>query len=332
MSIEQNIREISRRLLSDGVVDLIIGYGKGTLPYTTTPVFIRNAEDVEKLVWNPCCTNNLALYVRREFEQARKNKDASPLKLGVVTKKCDAKALVELIRENQIKRESIVIIAVPCSGMLDKTKLRKIAGGREISHLEVKGAEVILGGAEFETKVNRNEVLRTNCIVCKEPETLPIADEIITEKDDYQKPFIEDDFADVKEHEALSPQERWERFRAEFENCIRCYACRNACPMCYCTECFAECSQPRWLGSSVELKDVLFFQIVRVLHQAGRCVDCGACADACPMELDIRKYVRKLNYDSLNIFRFEPGVSPEDKPLLATFSLEDVQEFLTEPD
>ncbi|MCD6384711.1 4Fe-4S ferredoxin [Candidatus Sumerlaeota bacterium] len=332
MSIEQNIREISRKLLSDGVVDLIIGYGQGTLPYATTPVFIRNADDVEQLIWNPCCTNNLALYVRRELEQANKKKDARPLKIGVVTKKCDAKAMVELIRENQLKRESIVVIAVPCSGMLDKAKLHKRAGDRELLRVEVSGSEVILAGRGFEIKVNRDEVLRDNCLVCKDPESLPIADEIVVEKDDYKKPYVEDDFSDVKEHEKLSPQERWAVFRAEFENCIRCYACRNACPMCYCSECFAECSQPRWLGGSVELKDVLFFQIVRVLHQAGRCVDCGACAAACPMDLDIRKYTRKLNYDALNIFRFETGVSPDDKPLLATFSIDDTQEFITEPE
>ncbi|MCX7766189.1 MAG: 4Fe-4S binding protein, partial [Candidatus Sumerlaeia bacterium] len=295
------------------------------------PLFITSPDRIEQLVWGPCCTNNLAVYVQRQFARTKKVRNASPIKIGIIAKKCDVRALVELIREKQLERSRLVVIGVPCTGVFDKSKLIHFAKGREILNLQVKGKEVIISGSKFTVTVNRDLILRENCLVCKEPENLPLVDIMLKGDEDYQKPFHEDDFADVKQYENQTPQERWQAFKSEFENCIRCNACRNVCPFCYCSECFAECSQPRWVGPSVGLKDVLFFQLVRILHQAGRCVDCGACASACPMGLDIRKYTRKVVKDAVEIFSFEPGVSLEDKPLLAVFSTEDRQDFITEP-
>ncbi len=333
MTIEQQIRNISKHLLDEGTVDMIVGYGEGTLPCTTMPLIITTADEADGLVWNPFCVLNLARYVQKETAQARANKDAAEPAIGVVAKKCDARALVELIREKQINREKLVIIGVPCTGMFEKRTINDKVGGREILDVAVDGDTVTFRGRGFEVTCERDELIRDNCIVCKEPENLPIVDERLGEEEDvYKKPFEEDDFSDVEEHEKLSPRERWEAFKSEFEHCIRCYACRNACPMCYCEECFAESSQPRWLGGSVALEDVLFFQTMRLYHQAGRCVDCGACQAVCPINLDIRTFLRKLNRDAVELFQFAAGESPGDKPLLSTFDTEDKQEFITEPE
>ena len=334
MTVQEQIRSISRELLSEGKVDLVIGYGAGTLPGTTAPVFITNPDDADRLVWNQWCTNNLALYAQRRFAEAKKSKDPriAGQRIAVVTKKCDARALVELIRDKQIDRERLVVIGVPCSGMLDKKKVQSLGGAKEIRSIEVKGADVIISGKDFEITGRRDDLLRDCCITCQDAASLPISDYMLSPDDDYVKPVVEDDFSDVREYEEMSPQERWQAFKDEFKHCIRCYACRNACPMCYCTECFADCSQPRWIGGSVELKDVLFFQIMRILHQAGRCVDCGACAAACPMGLDIRKYTRSINRDAIELFGFEAGEIADEKPLLSTFKPDDKQDFITEPE
>ncbi len=332
MTIEEQIRDISTRLLDDGSVDVVIGYGQGTLPGAATPVFITSSDDVDRLSWGVGCTQNLARYVQKRFGTSKSRKDASPERIGVVAKKCDARALVELIRERQVVRENLFVIGVPCNGMLDRAKLRRAVGNKEILTLEVDGAEVRVKGKNFDLTLNREELLRDNCIVCQKPDELPLVDEMLQAEGDYEKPYVEDDFSDVKEYESLSPKERWERFRSEFAHCIRCYACRNACPFCYCSECFAESSQPRWLGPSVEVKDLLFFQIVRIIHQAGRCVDCGACTAACPMGLNIRQYTRKLNRDSVALFQFEAGANEEGSSLLDSYSPEDTQNFMTEPE
>ncbi|NVM20106.1 MAG: hypothetical protein HWN80_20585, partial [Candidatus Lokiarchaeota archaeon] len=43
--IETNLREISRGLLKERKVDVIIGYEKGSLPLLTQPIIIDKEED-----------------------------------------------------------------------------------------------------------------------------------------------------------------------------------------------------------------------------------------------------------------------------------------------
>lgn len=71
---------------------------------------------------------------------------------------------------------------------------------------------------------------------------------------------------------------------------------------------------------------------MRIFHQAGRCVDCGACVRACPMNINLRLFTRVLVDEVKERFGYEPGVSIKEPPPLATFSLNDKQEFMTEPD
>ena len=45
-----------------------------------------------------------------------------------------------------------------------------------------------------------------------------------------------------------------------FSTCIRCYACRDACPLCYCHVCFVDESMPQWVGKSQDRTDTLTYQ------------------------------------------------------------------------
>ena len=135
----------------------------------------------------------------------------------------------------------------------------------------------------------------------------------------------------MKDIERLSPAERWQRFSAEMSRCIRCYACRQACPTCYCRECFAEQNNPAWIGVGAEQTDVSIFHIVRIFHQAGRCVECDACVRACPMGIDLRTWTKKIASDVRALYGFTPDFDPSTKPPLVTFKEDDEQEFITEP-
>lgn len=135
----------------------------------------------------------------------------------------------------------------------------------------------------------------------------------------------------LKEFAQLPETERWQKFREEISRCIRCYACRQACPMCYCTECFAETNNPAWIGVTTELTDTMIFHIVRIFHQAGRCVECDACVRACPMGIDLRPFTKKIAADVRELFGFTPGFDLETPPPLVTFREDDQQGFITEP-
>ena len=132
-----------------------------------------------------------------------------------------------------------------------------------------------------------------------------------------------DDFADVAAFEAKSSAERWAYWSAEFARCRRCYACRQACPLCYCEECLADRAYPQLVETSVKPSANLAFHLMRAYHLAGRCVDCGACQSACPEHLALRLVGRKMAREVKAMFGHEAGVDPAAKPPLVTLSHDD---------
>ena len=82
--------------------------------------------------------------------------------------------------------------------------------------------------------------------------------------------------AKVRELEALSPKERWVFWEKEFSRCIKCYACRQACPLCYCTQCIVEKNQLQWIPTSPHSYGNYSWNMIRAFPLAGRCISCGA--------------------------------------------------------
>ena len=93
--LQQAIRDKARELLASGQVRLVLGYEAGSVPFRTAPAFIEAPVDVERLVWNPFCTNNLAVYVPTAAAAGR---------VAVVAKGCDARSIVTLFQEHQVPR------------------------------------------------------------------------------------------------------------------------------------------------------------------------------------------------------------------------------------
>jgi ferredoxin len=77
--------------------------------------------------------------------------------------------------------------------------------------------------------------------------------------------------------EAADPAGFW---RECLQRCIKCYGCRNACPICICRECRLE--DPDFVPALTLPPSPLVWHVCRALHVADKCVGCGACQDACP--------------------------------------------------
>lgn len=135
---------------------------------------------------------------------------------------------------------------------------------------------------------------------------------------------VETEFKDDLKN--MSPGERFAYFQEEFSRCIRCYACREACFICSCEECFVDSNQPQWVGFSVGLRDNFTFHLMRAMHMAGRCINCGACELACPEAINMRALTRHLYRVAQEVFEFEPGLDPEEKTLFATYRLNDSEQ------
>jgi ferredoxin len=89
---------------------------------------------------------------------------------------------------------------------------------------------------------------------------------------------------------------------AQFDKCLRCYACRQACPMCYCAECLSEQLNPAWQSIAIEGREHAFFHVMRAFHLAGRCTSCNACGAACPMDVPLHLLNQKVAREMQRFF------------------------------
>jgi len=106
--------------------------------------------------------------------------------------------------------------------------------------------------------------------------------------------------------------ERLGRWMAEFQKCIKCYGCRNICPICFCKACSLE--HKDLVGTGTLPPEIPIFHLVRAVHMAGRCVDCGLCEDACPMDIPLRLLYRKVNAIVSDVFDYTTGASADQPP------------------
>lgn len=307
------IREISERLLKDGHVDAVIGFRKGTVPMMNEPCMIQQARDVEHLVWDSNCGINLANYLADRKE-----------KIGIVAKGCDSRNIVVHITENKIKREQLYIIGIPCKGMIDRHKIAEMFSEEIVEVIENKN-EIVVKGQSTEKIYTREDVLQKNCAVCNYRNPV-IYDEHVADPVAEQKDM--DRYEDVRRIETLTPAAKWKYFDDLLALCVRCYACRNACPLCYCPTCFVDDSRPQWLGKSQDRVDVRTFHFLRAYHCAGRCTDCGACERACPVGINMRVLTKKLEKDCLDNFEWTAGLSIDEQRPLNTYKPGDPDDFI----
>jgi len=309
----EKIRQIAKQLLKEGKVDIIIGFRKGSVPMMNQPLIVTAPEDVDELIWDSNCALNLANYVTNRKE-----------KIGIVAKGCDSRNLVTHIVENKVTREQLHIIGVPCTGMVDRHKINAMFDA-EITAIEESGDSLTIKGNGFSKDLKKTDVLQENCAGCTHRNPV-IYDELVGDLVTEQKDV--DPYASVKQVESMSPEEKWNYFEDLISNCIRCYACRNACPLCYCPTCFVDESRPQWVGKSQDQVDVRTFHLLRAYHCAGRCTDCGACERACPMGIKVREFTKKLNKDCLELYNWEAGLTLDARPTLDTFKPDDPQDFI----
>jgi ferredoxin len=229
------------------------------------------------------------------------------------------------MKENIISRERVRVVGVLSESSVDPEKLGSVVSDipfdlrPTITYVD-SGDTFVLKYDGGEITVPKSDLEFDKCAVCITHKPV-IADLALGEA---EIQFNPDGFDDVAAIEALGPGERWAFWEEQFSRCVRCYACRNTCSLCYCEECVFDRVKPyNWVEKSVQTRENTFYHLVRAMHLAGRCVDCGECERACPVDIPIRKLNRFLARQAKDRFRVYPGMNAEEKPMFGSYDVED---------
>ena len=194
-------------------------------------------------------------------------------RVGVVLRSCEMRALVELVKLQQVTTDNLLTLGIDCLGTYEVTeyaRLSKEAGdgrGRTAEQWQAaEGGEVLpLEGYQF----------RAACQICEYPvpagvdinigvigvdtgsvillEMEPAIGSEIVEKLGLQQgeaPARPEAIARLVATREKARDEAFARFReavndtaslvAQFSTCVACHNCTRACPICYCKECIFE--------------------------------------------------------------------------------------------
>ena len=308
----------AKELLANGTVTAVLGWGKGEFGYDVTPTVFKTAEELESgFVFGDFCGANFSKYLVSKTQKLEG-------KMLVFLKPCDTYSFNQLLTEHRFDREKVYAVGIPCEGMADIAKVKAIVGDG-ISAVGADGDKIVVTTIyeDAPVAIDAKDVMAERCVNCKSKKHVAY-DELIGEEGDV---IDSARFDEVARLEAMTPDERFEFWRGELSRCIRCNACRDACPACTCEKCVFD--NP---NSGVENKspansfEEKLFHIIRAFHVAGRCTDCGECSRVCPQNIPLHLLNRKFIKDINEFYgEYQAGAEVGSRAPLVNYTTEDLE-------
>jgi len=281
-------------------------------------------------------------------------------KIAVLLKPCETRAIIELSKFDQISLDNLLLISVECLGtyhVLDFVEMLEEGSSPEESLLEYyyRGEddafrdacriclypkapysdanlifiELMGRGLRIEALSQKgfNLLVSLGYPIEELKETIP---EIINRRSERRKEFIE------KSRRDLAGPDKIDEF---FKECINCHNCMEACPICFCRECFFDADRYEYVtkrflswspkdGTTPMPEARIQFHLGRAFHMSTSCITCGLCQQACPQEIKLTEFFTLLAEENQALFNYIPGRNPEEQPPIREFYEEELEEYV----
>jgi formate dehydrogenase subunit beta len=330
------------------------------------PTLVTRAEELDKAdPLAPAFPMNSAKLV------SRLTRGASGGRTAVVMRPCEIRAFIELVKLNQGSLEEVILIGMDCPGAFDNTNYKTFLGDRDgmeatldfhtslsngglATGLELAsacrvceypspyGADMVIGlhGADLgaaipvmATSARGEALLGAMGLPAEEPgDRRDKALAALTEQRVQARDAM---MADVAGRTSTL-----EDLAEYLSDCVNCYNCRVACPVCYCKECVFntdvfEHKPWQYLGwakrkGSLKLPtDTVFYHLTRMAHMSTACIGCGQCSNACPNGVEVMELFRTVAAKTQAGFDYMPGLSLDQAPPLTVFKEDEYQDTVS---
>jgi formate dehydrogenase (coenzyme F420) beta subunit len=334
------LRAFLKRLLDERVVDAILVASLSPHSKLPMPTLVADPEHIEHVVaMAPVAPFNLARMASRVLAKAVAKR------VAVVMRPCEVRALIELQKLSQCTLESALVISMDCHGRMEndaylaistenndpeRTFLMQadlqekvcsscgaclrfvpehvdlticLAGQTGNEGLVVEAGS--MGGEKVLKKMGGESVM-------PDPERQAAIDHIMA----LRKPRRE-----AMTAAAAARMADMALFQQTIANCLNCYSCRTACPVCYCKECvfltdvFAHrpeilIGRARKRGAVKIPTDTTMFHMTRMAHIAHACVGCGQCSSVCPSHISVADLFITVAEKVQDHYDYVPGEDP----------------------
>ncbi len=295
--------------------------------------------------------------------------------LVAVMRPCEIRAFVELVKLNQGSRENLCIIAADCHGAYtnrDWQQIMRRRGDKDFNDLTLEFLRRAATGGLIDGTDGRPALSRA-CLACEHPDPvgadltmglfgadldkqIPIIAQSATGEGLLNRIGLKDhDLSDSRQQTMDAVIAKRIAYRdamfaettaltaspkllAEYlQDCVNCYNCRVACPVCYCRECVFvtdvfEHEPWQYLGWAKRKGllrmpvDTMFYHLTRLAHSSTACVGCGQCSNACPNDIPVMELFRLVASKTQAAFGYEAGRSVDEAPPLSVFKRDEFAE------
>jgi ferredoxin len=89
-----------------------------------------------------------------------------------------------------------------------------------------------------------------------------------------------------------------------------------------------DANQPQWIPVQANTHGSMDWHVLRAMHLAGRCISCGECGRACPVDIPCHLLTMQLADQAHSYFGVWAGTSDKMDSVMSSYKPNDKENFI----